>query len=260
MKYQLENFGGTCEFRCRLHNGWSMECHIHEYSELLYCMQGTCKVIVNNRQIFLKEQQYIFLPPNYIHQYCRTNARIICAVFSNDFIPLFFRMTSGKSIAVSALKSGDLSSVFEELPQIDKNNILLISAYLNLICAKVFEDSQFLIENQIDGVLYQKVISYISTNFTEDISLKELAKKFNYNEKYLSHSLHTLTHMHFSQLVGIYRIEYAKTLLLGTPQTPISEIALNCGFSAINTFNRVFKKSVGVTPTEYRIGNSCSQK
>ncbi len=256
MKYQLENIGGTCEFRCRLHNGWSMECHIHEYSELLYCMQGTCEVTVNNRRIFLKEKQFIFLPPNYIHQYHRTNARIICAVFSNDFIPLFFRTTNGKNIVVSAIESDDLSSIFENFPQIDKNNILLISAYLNLICAKVSECSHFANANLTDGILYQKVISYISTNFKEDISLKELAKKFNYNEKYLSHSLHTLSHMHFSQLLGIYRIEYAKTLLLVNHKTPISEIALNCGFSAINTFNRVFKKSVGVTPTEYRIRNN----
>ena len=87
MEYQNENFSGIYDFRCRFHDGWQIEKHIHEYSELLYCAKGSCVVCVNRKRIVLAEKQLIWIPPNYIHEYERTDARLICAVFSNDFIP-----------------------------------------------------------------------------------------------------------------------------------------------------------------------------
>ena len=102
-----------------------------------------------------------------------------------------------------------------------------------------------------DELLYQKVITYLSTHFREDISLKSVARSFGYNEKYLSHSLHSLTGIHFSKLLSLYRIEYAQKLLQ-EQSLAISQIATECGFSAINTFNRTFKEAIGNTPLEYR--------
>ena len=45
--------------------------------------------------------------------------------------------------------------------------------------------------NCVDGVLLQRVVTYLSTHYTEDIKLCQLAKLFGYNEKYLSHTLHS---------------------------------------------------------------------
>ena len=135
---------------------------------------------------------------------------------------------------------------------VDSSDILKASGCLNLICSKAVKHSDFQNAGEIDGVLYQKVISYISAHFTEDITLAKLAQSFGYSEKYLSHSLHTLIGVHFTSLVAMYRIELAKKLLLSERQKTISAIALASGFSAINTFNRTFKKVVGMTPLEYR--------
>ena len=73
-----------------------------------------------------------------------------------------------------------------------------------------------------------------------------------YNEKYLSHSLHDLTGIHFRQLLNFYRIDRAKKLLTESPSANIGAIAMECGFGALNTFNREFKRIVGMTPREYR--------
>ncbi len=88
MKYQLENFKGSYDFRCNDHDGWVMESHLHEYSELLYCKKGICTVVINGKHIALPEKHLIWLPPNYIHQYPTTQAQVVCAVFSKDFIHL----------------------------------------------------------------------------------------------------------------------------------------------------------------------------
>ena len=82
--------------------------------------------------------------------------------------------------------------------------------------------------------------------------MKLIAKEYGYNEKYLSHSLYGLTGVHFSKLLAMYRIEYAKELLANEKFATISEIALESGFSAINTFNRVFKEFTGMTPGKYK--------
>lgn len=251
LKYQLENFNGSYDFRCGYHNGWYMETHIHEYSELLYCKRGTGHVFVNGRHIRLPEKHLVWIPPNSIHQYQCENADVICAVFSHDFIPLYFTETRQARPVVAAVDMTNMAQILDRFHTLDKKDRFLISGYLNLICAQVMAQASFEKVGLSDSVLYQRIISHISTHFHEDISLRSLAKTFGYNEKYLSHCLHELTGVHFSKLLSLYRVEHAKTLLRNKKST-IAEIAMQCGFSAVNTFNRVFKEMAGMTPSQYR--------
>ena len=40
--------------------------------------------------------------------------------------------------------------------------------------------------------------------------------------------------------------------LLSSTRTPVTQVALQCGFNSIATFNRVFREVKGCTPTQYR--------
>jgi AraC-like DNA-binding protein len=133
-----------------------------------------------------------------------------------------------------------------------KEDSLEICGYLNLIAAIALERSNFERAKRTDGILCQQVFSYLAENFTENISLSQIAKTFGYNEKYLSHVLHDLTGIHFRKLVSLYRINRAKEILIQSKEMNVSEIAAMCGFNALNTFNREFKALVGMTPSEYR--------
>lgn len=252
MYYQKENIGGVYDFRCRIHDNFIIKRHIHEYSEILYCRQGSCKISINGKELDLNTGEFVFIPPNCAHKYDCMDVNVICAVFSNDFIPLFFKLTKGKKPMIEAYESKELKDVFEKLPETDKANLTLISAYLNLICSKVIECGKFEKTSPGDGMLYQKVISYISENFKNDVSLKKIAKELGYNEKYLSSAMHSLTGIHFSDFIAMYRVEYAKELLAKRRELSIVEIALESGFSAANTFNRQFKKITEMSPSEYK--------
>ena len=252
MKYHNENFNGTLDFRSKFHKNWWVELHLHEYSEILYCKKGEGDILINGRNIRLKSKEFIWIPPNYVHQYAFQNAEFVCAVFSNDFIPLFFSTTEGKRLVVSAIPADELSSTLEGLYLLKKDQRLKVCGILNLIAAKVIEHSQFEETNCMDGVLLQKVVTYLSTHYKEEIKLGQLAKLFGYNEKYLSHALHSLSGVHYSQLLAFYRIEHAKKLLSQQPQKSITTVAMESGFSAINTFHRVFLKHTGMTPLQYR--------
>ena len=233
MKYHNENFNGNLDFRSRFHKNWWVELHLHEYSEILYCKEGEGDILVNGRSIRLKSKEFVWIPPNYVHQYEFQNTELVCAVFSNDFIPLFF-------------------SALEGLYLLKKEQSLKICGILHLIAEKVIEHSAFEETACTDGILFQKVVTYLSTHYTEEIKLSHLAKLFGYNEKYLSHALHSLTGMHFSRLITFYRIEHAKKLLSSQPQMSITTVAMESGFAAANTFHRAFLKHMGMTPMQYR--------
>lgn len=252
MRYQLENFNGEYDFRCRFHDGWHIEANLHEYSELLYCREGCGTVTVNGQSISLSRGQLVWIPPNYIHKYDFDQAKVICAVFSNDLIPLFFKAQAGRYFRVVPVSLEELSHIPEQLLQLKKEEYLRISGYLNLLCAKVVAHSGFEEGRHSDGILYQKVICYLAEHYTENISLGQIAKLFGYNEKYLSHTLHELTGIQFRQLLSFYRINHAKALLTERKDRDISDIAMDSGFSAINTFHRTFKELAGMTPSEYR--------
>lgn len=252
MQYQLENFNGECDFRSRFHDGWEISANLHEYSEFLYCQHGSGIVTVNGQEIPLTAGQLVWIPPNYVHKYDFPNAQVICAVFSNDLIPLFFKALAGRYFCVSPIDIEELSNLPQLFPQLKKEDYLAVSGYLNLICGKVINRSKFESGRHSDGMLYQKVISHIAEHYKEDISLKQLAKIFGYNEKYLSHALHELTGIQFRQLLAFYRIAHAKELLTGQTKKDITTIAMESGFSAINSFHRTFKDLTGMTPTQYR--------
>ena len=252
LEYQNENFNGALDFRSNFHDGWKINANLHEYSEILYCRKGAGRVLINGNEILINEKQFVWIPPNYIHEYNCQEAQVICAVFSNDLIPLFFKALEGRYYCVRAIDANELSPVLESLYKLKKDDYLSVSGYLNLICAYVIKHAHFENTKQTDGFLYQKVISYISTHYTEDIKLAQIAVKFGYNEKYLSHALHNLTGIHFRQIINFYRINYSKMLLTSSKNMNIASIATKCGFNSLNTFNREFKRIAGISPREYR--------
>lgn len=254
MRYQSENVGGNFVFRRKKHYSWEIDLHLHEYSEILYCESGECDVYVNGVNFLLKKDEFLWIPPNYIHKYQSKNASLFCAVFSNDYVPLFDKAIGEKKLKVLPVSAKGIEHYLKEIMDTKADDFLTLGGYLTLIFARVFENAVLEDSRPIDEILYQKVIFYISKHYSEDITLYDIAKRFGYNEKYLSHTLHELTGTHFRKLITLYRINKAKELLSSKSHENVSSVALSCGFSALNTFHRAFKEMTGVTPTEYKRG------
>ena len=92
---------------------------------------------------------------------------------------------------------------------------------------------------------------FIKQNHAEDLSLAQVAKAVNTSSFYFCKMFKKGTGLNFTEYVSRVRIENAKNLLLN-PNLRISEIAYQVGFQSLTHFNRVFKKIVGESPTEYR--------
>ena len=259
MIYQNENFNGQLDFRSRFHKGYRMEAHLHEYSELIWCTSGDGYVTVGSTEIFLQARQLVWIPPNTVHRYVFQEAEVVCAVFSNDLIPLYQQNAAGRRLHPTPIDLPQMAEILDRFHCLSKHDVMRISGYLNLICAEVTKHAEWESSALEENLLYQRIISYLTAHHTDSrLSLQQLAKHFGYNEKYLSHTLHELTGIHFCKLLAYYRVNTAKEQLLAHRKKSISAIAFDSGFSALNTFHRSFRELTGVSPAEYRKGTGTS--
>ncbi|MFG6369869.1 MAG: helix-turn-helix transcriptional regulator [Lachnospiraceae bacterium] len=101
------------------------------------------------------------------------------------------------------------------------------------------------------SLLTQKIITYINSDLTADLSLKAMSDWLNVNASYLSTLFKKEVGIPLTDFVNRQRIEQAKKLLIVT-ELPMKLIAQQCGIPDIYYFSRLFKKRTGVTPKLYR--------
>lgn len=111
------------------------------------------------------------------------------------------------------------------------------------------------IEGQSDAVEThvnpEKILEYINSNYTDELSLNFLADKFNISPSYLSKLIKKHCGVGFANYIAGLRINAAKEMLLNTNKT-VTDIYTEAGFNNRRTFIRTFKTFVGVSPTDFR--------
>jgi two-component system, response regulator YesN len=99
--------------------------------------------------------------------------------------------------------------------------------------------------------IIQSILDYIHDHYSEELSLKTLSQRFHINSIYLGQLFQKELGIVFSEYINHFRIEKAKELLKNTHQKA-GKIGKCVGYSDTTYFYKQFKKSVGVTPTEWR--------
>lgn len=93
----------------------------------------------------------------------------------------------------------------------------------------------------------------IDHSYSKDINLEMISRKVNISPYYFSKIFKEETGENFIDYVTAIRIEKAKEVLKER-DCSIKEVCIQVGYKDPNYFSRLFKKQVGVTPTEYREG------
>ncbi len=96
-----------------------------------------------------------------------------------------------------------------------------------------------------------KVYDFIMNNFTEDVTLQQVAEIANMNEAAFCRFFKSTTFKTFTQFLNEVRIGYACRLLLHADLN-IASVGYESGFKNISYFNRVFRSSIGVSPQQYK--------
>lgn len=95
------------------------------------------------------------------------------------------------------------------------------------------------------------VITYLHTNYQSRITINDLTKKFQINRTTLSEKFHESTGMSIKGYLNRHRIRIAAVMLRNT-KLPITDISYRAGFREVNNFEKMFKKYMSCSPSEYR--------
>lgn len=125
---------------------------------------------------------------------------------------------------------------------------------------KIFEHTYSLLEKTsqvmmtiretLNNPLYAKVIKFLDSNYEKNISLESLATEFGISPYYIGRIIKVASDSTFNEYLTQVRIQKSKELLK-EGKLSIKEISFSIGFNSQQYFSRVFKKYVGLTPSEY---------
>lgn len=127
--------------------------------------------------------------------------------------------------------------ILKEMSEIDNKQTISASDFVN--------------ETIYDTSRIDKIISYLNTNYTRNVSLEEIASLAAMNATAFCRYFKSKTGKSFKNYIIDMRIGYACKLLM-MEDISISDLSSKCGFETLSHFNKTFKKNTGFVPSQYR--------
>ncbi|MUJ36889.1 helix-turn-helix transcriptional regulator [Aliivibrio fischeri] len=95
-------------------------------------------------------------------------------------------------------------------------------------------------------------ISYINKNYSDDITLEEVAKASYVSPSHLSYLFRKKLNTKFKKVLFILRLNKAKEIIMNNPRMTLTNIAIQVGFYDLSHFGKVYRKYEGVNVSEIR--------
>ncbi|MDO4338912.1 MAG: AraC family transcriptional regulator [Eubacteriales bacterium] len=99
--------------------------------------------------------------------------------------------------------------------------------------------------------MVSRSLDYISQHYMENIRIRDMASCLNISEAHFRRVFTAYMHMGPLEYINMVRIQAACDYLR-TSEYSVADIAHKCGFSTNSTFNRNFRRIMGVTPVAWR--------
>lgn len=250
--------------------------HWHNECEMSYVETGSARYHIDYEYFDSQPGDLIFIRPNAthsIHPIERKEHKTQSILFHLDFLGATHLdqtslnylqpLQTDKAKFISRIQPQDpgyeqIKNCFFQILALD----LEVDYYELLLKGKLFElfhllfSFSYVVEKRTDD-LYRKneslrgLIDYIHNHYEENLSMDLLAQQMGYSK---AHFMAV-----FKQHMGISCMEFiiqvrlrAACELLATSMKPIVDIAHQVGFNNLSNFNRQFKKSHHLTPSQYR--------
>lgn len=273
--HENRTYHSTFPFTVIMSNDIDFLAHWHNDLEIVYVFEGSIRMGINSETKILKAGDMAICSSGDIHYYDSkdSSSKIMMVIFNPSLIgfpggwPLNVRLTSPfmekRAIREKEVRINNrLSQILQEL--MDEYNqkleyheqviIGLLHEWSGLILRHVPLDK---INPQKDKrritnmKIMQGVLEYLDVNYMHPITLADAARQANMSLFYFSRFFKSLSGMSYIAYLSNIRVNQAEQLLLTTDKS-ILDIALECGFTNIRTFNRVFKQIKQRTPSELR--------
>ncbi len=256
--------------------------HWHSEPEFLWLIRGSLKVLTAHQEYALSEGEGCFMNRNVLHQ--MVGSPKVPAVFlaqlwdvsllggargsvfeqkylnpildckDLEVLPFLLQNANQRQILAHIRTSCDaVDSEAEGYEMIARNE--LSSAWL-LMMKEIPQEARQLrnSENPAEARV-KKMVLYIQEHYQEKLSLEEIAAAANISTRECLRNFRQYLHTTpFGYLID-HRLNAAADSLLASG-LPVTEIAMNCGFSSGSYFTKLFREKFQITPLEYRKANA----
>lgn len=211
-----------------------------------------------------RRERYLKLLAEQMRAFCYKK----CTYIAKDYLDSLYREIHNESIirfqalrfAEGLMQLGDplgasaqmsLACIMEQFrlrfgQQVQKyDTYLVFKKMLDVIFSVFDEDRSYQVGSE------QRLINYIDRNIRGGISLDQAAEYANMSSYYFSRFFKKITGGNFITYVTDCKIAIAQEMLVET-DWPVLNIAYELSYSEANYLSKVFKRKVGMTPTEYR--------
>ncbi len=177
----------------------------------------------------------------------------------------YFSYSANEALHLSPKEEKQIVSVVENIETEYHNNqdafskeIVISQLNTLLKYANRFYERQFINRKELSSNLLEQFNQHLRNYFASGQlqengipSIDQIAEEMTVSQRYLSDTLKKETGKTTSEHLQLYLINQSKNFLL-TPNKSISEIAYELGFEYPQYFSRLFKKTAGISPSEFR--------
>lgn len=244
---------------------WHSTMHSHYFTELFYVVSGKGSFMVEDEIFSVKESDLVIINPNIVHTEKSYNENPLeYIVLGVDGIAFNFNMEStATQYSVFNFHENKkeivifLMSLLREVEDKKPNYELICQNLLEVLLIMIMRNADYKLS--ITDVVMSKKISkecskvkrYLDSKYAEDITLDKLAEITHMSKYYIIHAFTKYSGVSPINYLINKRIEESKNLLENTDHS-IAQIASSIGFSSQSYFSQAFKKSMGISPNEYR--------
>ncbi|MCZ8513029.1 AraC family transcriptional regulator [Paenibacillus filicis] len=246
--------------KCNL--DWIREPFTPEYNKIYYIYEGVGRISVGGQELFPVQGQLVFAPAGLLQSFSVTDPghtyRMYWCHFTSNlsFMKLFelFKL----SYCLDAGNPEETVQCFVRLKELHRlyqgpaKSIRVQAALLDVI-ALYIEDAVRLLPQtaSLSNNKLSDVLRFINEHLARDIKIAELAEVAHLHPNYFVRFFKSQLGVTPMSFIYEKRLDKAKQLIRASDKT-ISEIAIETGFHEVFHLSKSFKKSFGLSPTEYR--------
>ena len=226
--------------------------HLHGCFEVVLLTEGEMFITVDGVRYPMHAGDAILIFPNQVHSFDTPehSAHTLC-IFSPNLVQAYAsgvrdKLPQSNLFALNPFYAARISSLTNA-------SEIEIKGLLYSVCAEFDRTATYSDRHGDKENLLVQIFRFVEENYDKDCSLERLCAHTSYHYSYLSRYFKQCTTLSYTDYVIHYRIGEAQYLLKNT-QKAILQIAFECGFDSLRTFNRNFKAITGITPAAYRDG------
>jgi AraC-like DNA-binding protein len=242
---------------------WHVPPHAHQCYELLYVLEGRCRVITDAGEYVAEPHSLVLFRPYQWHEeFNMTDAAytVLCLRFPGELVAEHRVPLPGPSELPTVTRlpprpefRAILDAIICEHQQRDSYSPTMIGTYLfqlavllRRVLGQRAEESNPTAQTQIIGLR-----RLLDQHITSATSIRDMARQVHMSESHFSHQVKALLGVAPKTYVRERRIARAIELLRATSLS-VEEIAARLGYDAPTSFFRAFKRATGRTPGSFR--------